>query len=153
MVLEGHAILVSEQEQEAFGARLASCCEPGWVIFLHGELGAGKTTLVRGAMRSLGFTEPVKSPTFTLLEEYRVGPARHCHFDLYRLGNAEEFEYLGGSDYFDNDWVCWIEWPERAAGFLPAADLDIRIEQLADGRRIDWRASSRRARQKMADFT
>ncbi|MCG6887123.1 MAG: tRNA (adenosine(37)-N6)-threonylcarbamoyltransferase complex ATPase subunit type 1 TsaE [Proteobacteria bacterium] len=123
-----------------FGAALARCCPPACIINLHGDLGAGKTTLVRGFLHALGHTGTVKSPTYTLVEPYVLaaptGERRLYHFDLYRLGNPEELEYLGGRDYFDSEAVCLIEWPERGAGWLPPADVDIFLQHRDTGRNV-----------------
>ncbi|MBD3647152.1 MAG: tRNA (adenosine(37)-N6)-threonylcarbamoyltransferase complex ATPase subunit type 1 TsaE [Pseudomonadales bacterium] len=99
-----------------------------------GELGAGKTTLCRGIRRGLGIEGAVKSPTFTLVEPYETPTLRIFHFDLYRLEDPEELEYIGVDDYFGDDCRCLIEWPERGEGYLPACDLGIRLEIAADGR-------------------
>lgn len=161
MKMAGEKILLNEAQQEAFGAEMASWCEPGWIIYLHGDLGAGKTTLVRGAIRSTGYSGPVKSPTFSLMEVYaQQGKDQlsvntkggYCHFDLYRLGNAEELIYLGADDYFSENWVCWIEWPEKGRGELPAPDMEVSIFYLQKGRRLQWAATSDRAVQRMSEL-
>lgn len=115
--------LEDEVAQLRLAAVIASKVSPGCVIFLEGDLGAGKTTLVRGFLRELGFTGNVKSPTYTLVEPYKVNGQTIYHFDLYRLGEPDELEYAGGRDYFDNESICLIEWPEKAEGYLPQADL------------------------------
>lgn len=119
---------------QKLGADIAKICEPGWVIYLHGDLGAGKTTLVRGFLRELGYQGHVRSPTFTLLEPYQLDAYLVYHFDLYRLVNAEEFAYIGGRDYFTEQSICLIEWPERGAGFLPEADLVCNFSFAAKGK-------------------
>lgn len=119
---------------QKLGAAIAKICEPGWVIYLHGDLGAGKTTLVRGFLRELGHQGHVRSPTFTLLEPYKLDAHLVYHFDLYRLVNAEEFAYIGGRDYFTEQSICLIEWPERGAGFLPEADLICNFSFAAKGK-------------------
>ncbi len=119
---------------QKLGATIAAVCESGCVIYLNGELGAGKTTLVRGFLRKLGYQGHVRSPTFTLFEPYQLDIMPVYHFDLYRLINPEEFMYIGGREYFTAQSVCLIEWPERGAGFLSAADLVCNFDFDAKGR-------------------
>jgi len=122
---------------EAFGARLAACFTGGGLlVFLRGELGAGKTTLVRGLLRALGHSSAVKSPTYTLVESYQLPALQIHHLDLYRLGDAEELEWLGIRDLLASDAVCLIEWPERGAGVLPPADLELSLIYQDAGRRL-----------------
>ncbi|EIJ34822.1 tRNA (adenosine(37)-N6)-threonylcarbamoyltransferase complex ATPase subunit type 1 TsaE [Thiothrix nivea] len=120
----------------AFGASLARQFPSGGLITLHGDLGAGKTTLVRGLLRELGHTGNVKSPTYTLVEPYYLAGRDIYHFDLYRLGEPEELEYMGIRDYLRPDALCLVEWPEKAAGYLPKADLRIHIRHCGAARDI-----------------
>lgn len=118
--------------------------EPGTVIYLQGPLGAGKTTLVRALLKAAGFTGKVKSPTFTLVETYAVERFAVVHFDLYRLADPEELEWIGFRDYLQADTVYFIEWPEKGKGFLPEADLVIRLQPEREGRRLELEARSPR---------
>nr|VFK43813.1 MAG: tRNA threonylcarbamoyladenosine biosynthesis protein TsaE [Candidatus Kentron sp. TC]VFK44274.1 MAG: tRNA threonylcarbamoyladenosine biosynthesis protein TsaE [Candidatus Kentron sp. TC]VFK58479.1 MAG: tRNA threonylcarbamoyladenosine biosynthesis protein TsaE [Candidatus Kentron sp. TC] len=119
---------------ERLGGELARTWQKGGIIYLQGELGAGKTTLARGIARAFGITEPVKSPTYTLVESYRAPSLRIYHLDLYRLQDPEELEYIGIRDYFDEKALFLIEWPERGTSSIPSADAEIFIEVLASGR-------------------
>lgn len=106
------------------------------VVALHGDLGTGKTTLVRGVLRSLGWTGAVKSPTYTLVEYYPVSSLYLYHFDFYRFEDPDEWETAGLADCFRSDSVCLVEWPERVAGRLPDPDVDLVLSHAADGRDV-----------------
>jgi len=136
--------LADEDAMTAFGARIAKTTEGHGLIFLEGDLGAGKTTLSRGIIRGLGHVGAVKSPTFTLVEPYEIGTIRAFHFDLYRLVDPEELEYLGIRDYFEDDALCLIEWPGNGAGFLPKPDLTITISPQDSGRSLQIASQSSR---------
>lgn len=128
--------LADEQAMSDFGARIARITQGHGLIFLEGNLGMGKTTLSRGIIRGLGHVGAVKSPTFTLVEPYEIGEIRAFHFDLYRLVDPEELEFLGIRDYFEDDALCLIEWPDKGAGFLPKPDLTITISPQDSGRSL-----------------
>jgi tRNA threonylcarbamoyladenosine biosynthesis protein TsaE len=133
--------LADESATLTFGARLAELLKrPEFrraVVFLHGQLGAGKTTLVRGILRAFGHTGAVRSPTYTLLEPYEHLRPKAYHFDFYRVGDSEELDFIGLDELLDSDAVKLIEWPERAAGRLPPPDVDIFLSLEGEGRHID----------------
>ena len=119
--------LPSEAETLALGAALAAGLAPGMVIWLDGDLGAGKTTLVRGLLRAAGDSGPVKSPTYTLVEVHVVSGLHFYHFDFYRFNQAEEYLDAGLDEYFSGSGICLVEWPDKAAPYLPAADMRIEL--------------------------
>jgi len=133
-VNEINILLADEDATMELGAKLGAALTGGGIVYLQGDLGAGKTTLCRGLLRSLEYLGAVKSPTYTLVEPYEINNRRLFHFDLYRLGDGEELEYMGIRDYFAEDNLCLIEWPERGEGFLPAADLIVKVLPLAMGK-------------------
>jgi tRNA threonylcarbamoyladenosine biosynthesis protein TsaE len=134
--------LDSTEATEQFGAALWTLLPEKGVIFLQGDLGMGKTTLVRGFLRASGFKGAVKSPTFTLVEEYTLGERKIFHFDLYRLNDPEELEWMGIRDYFDQNSLCFIEWAERGTGFLPEPDMIISLTAQDLGRNINFNTLS-----------
>jgi tRNA threonylcarbamoyladenosine biosynthesis protein TsaE len=134
--------LPDEQAMVRFGGSIAGLIRAPLIISLQGDLGAGKTTLSRGILQGLGHSGAVKSPTYTLVEPYRLALGAVYHFDLYRLVDAEELEYMGFADYLADGQLCLIEWPERGQGFLPTVDIAIEIRQLGDGRCVTLCANS-----------
>ena len=138
--------LPDESSTQALGAALARTLTPGLKIYLHGELGAGKTSLTRALLQSAGHTGRVKSPTYTLVEPYAIKVQNKAltlmHFDLYRMGSPEEFIDAGFRDYFDSGHLCVVEWPEQAENLLPTADLDVFLTVAGEGRAVELRANS-----------
>lgn len=128
--------LNSEAEMIAFGVKCARCIRAGQVIFLQGDLGAGKTTLARGLLSGWGYIGIVTSPTFTLLESYELNSAIVHHFDLYRMESGDELEMIGARELFNPSSICLIEWPHKAAGFLPTPDVLFTIEHRKQSRRV-----------------
>jgi tRNA threonylcarbamoyladenosine biosynthesis protein TsaE len=126
--------LPDEAATQKLGADLAGSLENGLSIWLQGDLGAGKTTLVRGLLRALGFGGKVKSPTYTLVEPYAVSGLHLYHFDLYRFVDPDEWDAAGFRDYFNGQSVCLVEWPEKAGDLLPAADIAISLVPQGNGR-------------------
>ena len=131
-----------ESTMVALGGDMAQALAPGMVVYLDGDLGLGKTTLCRGIIQGLGHAGAVKSPTYTLVEPYELGAVTVYHFDLYRLSDPEELEFLGIRDYFTDRAICLVEWPGRGHGHLPAADWLIEIERAGAGRRLRIAAGS-----------
>jgi len=132
--VEYQYFLENEAATLTLADHLAKASEGIGCIYLHGELGTGKTTLSRGIVRHFGYSGAVKSPTFTLVEPYELEACRIYHFDLYRLSDPAELEYLGVDDYFSQDSLCLVEWPEKGRGFLPDPDLEIDLQVHQKGR-------------------
>lgn len=134
--------LPNENELLTFAAAVAGYVSPPCVIFLYGNLGAGKTTFARGFLRGLHHEGKVKSPTYTLVEIYHVKQATLYHFDFYRLQDAHELEYMGIQDYFTSQAICLIEWPEKGGKILPRPDLSCYIKPHQAGREMTMQAHS-----------
>lgn len=148
--------LLGEEKMLAFAGHcakvFANASIDGGLIFLEGDLGAGKTTFSRGLMRGFGHQGAVKSPTYTLVETYDVlashkdgvqtAPLTVCHFDLYRLGDPEELEFMGIRDYLEGAHLCLLEWADKGLGLLPAADLVLSIADIDGGRQLTWQAGT-----------
>ena len=127
--------LPDDNATRALGARMAKGLAPGLRLYLRGDLGAGKTTLVQGLLAALGYQGRVKSPTYTLVELYAISRLNLYHFDFYRFRDSNEWRDAGFSDLFDGDGICLVEWPEKAGDELPEADLDIMLDIDGRGRR------------------
>jgi tRNA threonylcarbamoyladenosine biosynthesis protein TsaE len=137
----------SAAETEAVGESLAAVVVPGLSLFLSGELGAGKTTFVRGFLRGLGWRGKVGSPTFTLIEPYEAASVPVYHFDLYRLRTPDELEAIGYRDYFDGRGVCVVEWPERAGALLAPPDVQVELRIHGADRSLSFLGHSDTGRQ------
>ena len=134
--------LKNETETTEIGSKVASCLKGGEVIYLKGELGTGKTTLVRGALNKLGFVGNVKSPTYTIVEPYSIDNHVVYHFDLYRLNDPAELESLGIRDYCDGQSICFFEWPEKGGNLLPNADINLLLSYTEEGRNVELTTTS-----------
>jgi tRNA threonylcarbamoyladenosine biosynthesis protein TsaE len=144
-IIDGHAM-------ELLGQKLASRCPTGSKLFLQGELGAGKTTLVRGFLSGLGHQGIVKSPTYTLVEPYQLNDLEIFHFDLYRLNEPEELESIGIRDYFSGSGICLVEWPENGAALLGTPDVFIQIQYQDEQRKVLLRARTKTGKEIIRDF-
>jgi len=134
--------LPDEAATLALAGRFFQALPTGCLVFLRGNLGAGKTAFVRGCLRAAGHQGAVKSPTFTLVEEYSLQGRDIYHFDLYRLADPEELEWMGMRDYLRPDALCFIEWPERGEGLLPMADVEVAIAIEGTTRNLELSAFS-----------
>jgi len=138
--------LANEQATLDAGARFSSCLQPSIKVYLHGDLGAGKTTFTRGVLRGFGFSGKVKSPTYTLVEPYSLliqqKPLDFYHFDLYRFADEEEWEAAGFREYFNPHSVCLVEWPDKAGHLIPQADIDVYLSLAGEGRSLQLKANT-----------
>lgn len=136
------AQFVDADQTVNFGKKLSAACDGPTCIYLHGNLGAGKTTLARGFIQGLGHKGIVKSPTYTLVEPYELEKWNVYHFDLYRVSSSEELELMGIRDYFTDNSHCLVEWPEHGAGVLLCADIDLTLIYQGEMRLITLCANS-----------
>ena len=146
-----HFTVANEEQTIAQGKLLARAIgDQSVCIYLQGDLGAGKTTFTRGLLRAFDYQGAVKSPTYTLVEPYELGQVNIYHFDLYRLTDPEELEFLGVENYFQGSSICIVEWPEKGGEFLPPADIEIHIRDVGIGalaRDLHYRSLSLRGGQ------
>jgi tRNA threonylcarbamoyladenosine biosynthesis protein TsaE len=134
--------LADEAATLSLGDRLSRTLRAGQSIYLHGDLGAGKTTLVRGLLHGMGHVGKVKSPTYTLVEPYAISGLSLYHFDLYRFNDPEEWDAAGFRDYFNAATICLVEWPEKARELLPDPDIDIVLTPMGEGRQVRLTANT-----------
>lgn len=137
------AFIPDEQTMMQLGIRMADNLTDSAVIYLQGDLGAGKSTLARGFIQGQGYTGHVKSPTYTLVEPYQINDRTIYHMDLYRLFDPEELEFIGIRDCLASQMICLIEWPDNGRGFLPQADLLIEIHYSGQGREVSIEAPTK----------
>lgn len=150
-------LLVDEAATVAFGGKIAQSISKdsnnrGATLYLQGDLGAGKTTLTRGIVTGFGHQGKVKSPTYTLVEPYELTERCVYHFDLYRLADPEELEFMGIRDYFAQNAVCVVEWPQNGQGFLPDADVLVQLSYTGEQRTIVLHSNSERGEQLLSEL-
>ncbi len=145
--------LVGEKATLEYASKFASLCTPPLIIYLQGDLGAGKTTFARGLISTMGHAGNVKSPTFTLVESYDFDGIRLFHFDLYRQNDPQELEYIGLRELVgEQDVICLIEWPDKGGEEVPTADLIIKLEYHGDSRTLECQAESTKGQQIIANL-
>jgi tRNA threonylcarbamoyladenosine biosynthesis protein TsaE len=145
-------IINDEDELRKVGSALATVCRPPLVIYLLGPLGAGKTTFSRGFLAGMGYEGRVKSPTYTLVEPYHLEHAHVFHFDFYRIHDSEELELMGIRDYFNEQSICLIEWPEQGVGYIPKPDVVCTLTIENDRRRLELKSHSAQGTQILNNF-
>jgi len=145
-------LLATEQETINLGAELARHISNPMILTFKGQIGAGKTTLIRALLKALGVSGSIKSPTFSIVEEYLVSQFKICHFDLYRIAHPEELDYIGFRDYFTSDSICLIEWPELAGDTLPQVDLCFELKLQHNGRSVSVVAETSRGERLIIDL-
>lgn len=150
--LHGERAFPREQDLEDFAASFARALRVPLVIWLRGDLGTGKTTFARGLIHALGYGGRVKSPTYTLLEQYEMTDLQVLHMDLYRIGDPGELEFLGVEDLLDGRTVLLAEWPDRGGHWLPPADFVFEFRYASQGRKLHWAANSPRAQSVAAEL-
>lgn len=148
-----HTFLACQDDTLSVGGEIAKHVKPGTIIFLNGELGAGKTTFTRGFLRGLGYDGKVKSPTYALVEPYTINETFVFHFDFYRLVDAGELEYIGLNEYFTAGAICLIEWPDKAFPFLPSPDLICYLSVKNEGRDLQLEAVSENGKKIIHDLS
>lgn len=148
-----HRYKLDEPGLQALAAALAPALRPHLVLYLEGDLGAGKTTFVRALLRGMGFAGPVKSPTYGLVEHYALEGRSVLHLDLYRLGQPEEIEYLGVADLLDLGTVLLVEWPGQGQGFLPQPDVILHFSHAGEFRELEFQPKTDSGKQLCALWT
>ncbi len=139
--------LADDSETLKFGEKLSTYIHAGLTLHLIGDLGAGKTTLTRGILHGLGYSHTVKSPTYNLVEIYKISEVYFYHFDFYRFNDYLEWEEAGFRDYFNSESICVVEWPEKAGDLLPKPDLRLVLSILDTGRKIELQACTKAGKQ------
>lgn len=143
-------VFANEDELLAFAGQFSAHIATGLIVFLSGQLGAGKTTFARGLLHGLGFSGKVKSPTYTLVEPYEVNARQIYHFDLYRIAESRELDEMGLRDYFHTDAICLVEWPEKGLEALPLPDVYCQLVVSGDGREMTLSAKTKRGEEMLA---
>ena len=144
--VQGEIALPSERDVDDFANKFSSDLQVPLVIWLEGDLGAGKTTFARSLIHALGYKGRVKSPTYGLLEQYQIGVLQVIHMDLYRISDPGELEFLALEDLFDEKTILLIEWPDKGGQWLPGPDLIFEFLYASEGRDLHWSAHTSRAR-------